>query len=226
MKPLVIIPARGGSKRLPGKNILPLKGIPLIHYTIEAAKEVFDRSQICVSTDDNSIKDSAEATGITIPFLRPEHLATDTADSRSVLVHAHQFYCDEMNYDADVIVLLQPTSPFRNGKHISEALQLFDYSVDQVISVKETDVNPYFLHFKEDENGFLKKVLNKSYTRKQDCPTVYEINGAIYIINTASLYKKNSLIFEKTRKYIMDKRSSIDIDDLLDFKFAEFILEQ
>jgi CMP-N,N'-diacetyllegionaminic acid synthase len=226
MKPLIIIPARGGSKRLPGKNIKALKGKPVIHYTIEAAKEVFDSAQICVSTDDNSIKESAEKTGLSVPFLRPDHLATDTADSRSVLVHAHQFYRDEMNYDADVIILLQPTSPFRTGEHIIEALQLFDFSLDQVLSVKETDVNPYFLHFEEDENGYLKKVLNKSFTRKQDCPTVYEINGAIYIINTASLYKQNTLIFDKTRKYVMDKRSSIDIDDLLDFKFAEFILDK
>ena len=225
MRPLVIIPARGGSKRLPGKNIMQLNGKPLIHFTIEAAKEVFGISQICISTDDRTIKEIAEKTGVNIPFLRPEHLATDTADTREVLVHAHQFYRDELNYDADVIVLLQPTSPFRTEKHISEALQLFDYAVDQVISVKETDVNPYFLHFEEDENGFLKKVLNKSYTRKQDCPTVYEINGAIYIINTVSLYKRDTLIFDKTRKYVMDKRSSIDIDDLLDFKFAEFILD-
>jgi N-acylneuraminate cytidylyltransferase len=226
MKPLVIIPARGGSKRLPGKNIKTLKGKPLIHYTIEAAREVFEDSVICVSTDDESIKKVAEQTKLSVPFLRPESLATDTADSRSVLVHAYYFYKNNKNYVADTIVLLQPTSPLRNGTHINECLKLYDNGVEQVLSVKETDSNPYFLLFEEDEDGYLKKVLSGDFTRKQDCPPIYEINGAIYVINVRSLLESDTLVFNKTKKYVMDKKSSIDIDDEFDFNLAEFILSR
>lgn len=128
---------------------------------------------------------------------------------------------------ADTIVLLQPTSPLRNGNHINECLKLYDgNNVDQVLSVKETDSNPYFLLFEEDEDGYLKKVLSGDFTRKQDCPTVYEINGAIYVINVRSLLDSDTLIFSRTKKYVMDKESSIDIDDEFDFNLAEFILRR
>lgn len=226
MKPLVIIPARGGSKRMPGKNIKLLKGKPLIHYTIDAARDVFDDSVICVSTDDESIKKVAEQTGLKVPFLRPSSLATDTSDSRSVLVHAYNFYKKNRSYVADTIVLLQPTSPLRNGNHIDECLKLYNDDIDQVLSVKETDSNPYFLLFEEDEDGYLKKVLLGDFIRKQDCPIVYEINGAIYVINVNSLLDNETLIFKKTKKYVMDKKSSIDIDDEFDFNFAEFFLRR
>lgn len=226
MNPLVIIPARGGSKRLQGKNIKPLHGKPLIHYTIDAAREVFDDSVICISTDDESIKEVAEQTGLSVPFLRPESLATDTADSRSVLVHAYNFYKNNRNYEADTIVLLQPTSPFRNGTHIKECLNLYDEQLDQVLSVKETDSNPYFLLYEENKEGYLKKILSGDFTRKQNCPIVYEINGAIYVISISSLLNNDSLVFRKTKKYVMDKESSIDIDDEYDFNLAEFILRR
>lgn len=226
MKPLVIIPARGGSKRLPGKNILPLKNKPLIHYTIHAAREVFDDSIICVSTDDESIKEVAEQTGLSVPFLRPESLATDSADTRSVLLHAFDFYKSKKNYEADTIVLLQPTSPLRNSSHIVECLEQFDEKTDQILSVKETDSNPYFLLFEENKDGYLEKILSGIYTRKQDSPVVYEINGAIYIIKVSSLLENPYLIFERSKKYVMDKKSSIDIDDEFDFNLAEFILSR
>jgi N-acylneuraminate cytidylyltransferase len=224
MKPLVIIPARGGSKRLVGKNIKPLNGKPLIHYTIDAARDVFEDSLICVSTDDESIKKVAEQTGLKVPFLRPSTLAIDTSDSRSVLIHAYNFYKKYKSYVADTIVLLQPTSPLRDGNHINECLKLYNDDVDQVLSVKETDSNPYFLLFEEDEDGYLKKILSGDFTRKQDCPVVYEINGAIYVINVNSFLDNETYTFKRTKKYVMDKESSIDIDDEFDFKMAEFFL--
>lgn len=226
MKPLVIIPARGGSKRLPGKNILPLNNKPLIQYTIDAARVVFDDSIICVSTDDESIKAVVEKNGLSVPFLRPQSLSTDTADTRSVLLHAFDFYKREKNYEADTIVLLQPTSPLRNSSHIMECLELFDYRIDQVLSVKETDANPYFLLYEENNEGYIEKILPGNYTRKQDSPIVYEINGAIYVINVRSLIDNETLTFRKTKKYVMDKKSSIDIDDEFDFNLVEFILER
>lgn len=224
MKPLVVIPARGGSKRLPGKNIKPLNGKPLIHYTIEAAREVFNDSAICVSTDDVEIKRVSEETGLEVPFLRPKELASDTADSRSVLLHAYEYYKKEKDYEADVIILLQPTSPLRNATHIKEAIELYHDELDMVVSVRETDANPYFVLYEENEKGYLEKSKKGDFTRKQDVPKVWELNGAIYVIKTNSLFERQHLMFDKIAKYEMPKMASIDIDDELDFEFAELIM--
>lgn len=224
MKPLVVIPARGGSKRLPGKNIKILNGKPLLYYTIEAAREVFEDAVICVSTDDEEIKEVVEQTGLNVPFLRPASLATDSADTRSVLLHAHQFYKNNLAYEADVIILLQPTSPLRVAGHIKEALQLYRNDLDMVVSVKETDANPYFVLYEENEEGYLKKSKQGEFNRKQDCPKVWELNGAIYVINNTTLMRENYLLSKKIIKYYMDKESSIDIDDINDFKFIEYIM--
>ncbi|MEX2656049.1 MAG: acylneuraminate cytidylyltransferase family protein [Balneolales bacterium] len=226
MKPLVVIPARGGSKRLPGKNIKLLNGKPLIHYTIEVAREVFDDSVICVSTDDEKIKAVSEQTGLIIPFLRPKELATDSADTRSVLLHAYDFYNKELEYEADVIILLQPTSPLRRAYHVKEALELYHEDLDMVVSVKETDANPYFVLYEENEEGYLEKSKKGNFTRKQDCPKVWEFNGAIYVIKIRSLLEGQHLNFQKIDKYIMSKIASIDIDDELDCKLTEIIFNE
>lgn len=226
MKPLVVIPARGGSKRLPGKNIKPLNGKPLIHYTIEATREVFDDSIICVSTDDQEIKRVSEQTGLKVPFLRPSELATDTADSRSVLLHAYNYYNKDITYDADVIILLQPTSPLRNATHIREALELYNDKLDMVVSVKETDANPYFVLYEENEQGYIEKSKNGDFTRKQDAPKVWELNGAIYVINIKSLKKEQPKDFEKVIRYEMKPEKSIDVDTELDWKVLEAILSE
>jgi N-acylneuraminate cytidylyltransferase len=224
MKPLVVIPARGGSKGLPGKNIKPLLGKPLIHYTIEAARQVFEDSQIMVSTDDESIKETVEQLGLKVPFIRPSELATDNSTSFEVLMHAIQ-YAETNQYYPDTLILLQPTSPLRNNIHIKEALQLFQKEVEMVVSVKETTSNPYYVLFEENENGFLDKSKMGNFTRRQDCPKVWEYNGAIYIININSLKKQNSLNFNKVIKYEMDERSSVDIDTEMDWMIAEYILK-
>jgi len=224
MKPLVVIPARGGSKGLPGKNIKPLLGKPLIHYTIEAARQIFEDSQIMVSTDDESIKETVEQLGLKVPFIRPSELATDNSTSFEVLMHAIQ-YAETNQYYPDTLILLQPTSPLRNNIHIKEALQLFQKEVEMVVSVKETTSNPYYVLFEENENGFLDKSKMGNFTRRQDCPKVWEYNGAIYIIDIQSLKKQNSLNFNKVIKYEMDERSSVDIDTEMDWMIAEYILK-
>lgn len=226
MKPLVVIPARGGSQRLPRKNILPLAGKPMIQHTIEAAREVFNDSVICVSTDDNEIIYVSEQDGLKVPFVRPKELATDTADTRSVLLHAYEYYRDFKKYEADLIVLLQPTSPLRKGHHIEEALKLFSDELDMVVSVKETDANPYFVLFEENDVGYLEKSKEGNYSRSQDCPKVYELNGAIYIINLKSLLQYQPTDFKRIVKYIMDNNISIDIDTEVDFKLAELLFEK
>ncbi|WP_445749695.1 acylneuraminate cytidylyltransferase family protein [Polaribacter sp.] len=222
MKPLVIIPARGGSKGVPRKNIKLLNGIPLIHYTIKAAQQIFDNDIICVSTDDEEIKQVAEQTNIIVPFLRPKELASDTAGSYEVLLHAIEHYAKN-GYEADTLILLQPTSPFRTALHMQEALKLYSNEIDMVVSVKETKSNPYYILFEEDENGFLRKSKEASFTRRQDCPKVWEYNGAIYIINIESLKKDTIGRFKKIIKYEMDEFSSHDIDTLFDWDMAELM---
>lgn len=223
MKPLIVIPARGGSKGVPGKNIKPLGGKPLIQYTIEAAQALFDQSLICVSTDDSKIKSTVEDLGQAVPFLRPEYLATDTAGTYEVLLHALDFYADEKNYKADTLILLQPTSPFRTAQHLEEALSLFTEGLDLLVSVKETKANPYYLLFEEDSQGFLVKSKEANFIRRQDCPKVWELNGAIYIINVEALRKKPLHLLENRKKYVMDEVSSHDIDTMLDWKVAEHL---
>lgn len=223
MRPLVIIPARGGSKGLPGKNIKSLNGQPLIAYTINAARKVFDDDQIIVSTDDAEIKSEVESMGLTVPFLRPSELATDTASTRDVLLHAVSWY-EQYSGEVDFIVLLQPTSPLRTSKHIREAVEMFKDEIDMVVSVKETASNPYYVLFEENEEGYLKKVKESKATRRQDVPKVWEYNGAIYVISKKSIVMKEMSQFDRVRKYEMETKASIDIDDQFDFMLCEFLL--
>ena len=222
MKPLVVIPARGGSKGVPRKNIKLLSNKPLIHYTIEVAQQLFDNNRICVTTDDQEIIDVAEEKGIKVPFVRPLSLASDTSGSYEVLLHAVSFYENE-GYFPDTLILLQPTSPFRTVKHIQEALELYSNHIDMVVSVKESKSNPYYNLFEENESGFLKKSIAANFKRRQDCPKVWEFNGAIYIINVASLKKGFIADYKKVVKYEMDEFSSHDIDTLFDWEIAELI---
>jgi len=224
MKPLVVIPARAGSKGVPGKNIKKLAGKPLLHYTIDAAMQVFCPEIICVSTDSEEIKACAEAAGLQVPFLRPSVLATDTCGTRDVLLHAITYY-QSTGYDPDTLVLLQPTSPFRSAKHISEGLELFSLEIDMVVSVKETKSNPYFTLFEEYSKGFLTPSKKASFNRRQDCPKIWEFNGAIYIINIDSLSKSEMRDFSRIMKYEMDERSSHDIDTQLDWLVAEMLVK-
>lgn len=226
MNILVVIPARGGSKGIPGKNIKPLNGKPLIYYTIDAARAIVDDTHICVSTDDDSIVETVENYGLKVPFKRPDYLATDTASTYDVLLHAIHFY-EEKGEHFDVVILLQATSPFRSGEHVKEALAFYSEEIDMVVSVKETDSNPYYICFEEDINGMLQ--ISKGdghYTRRQDCPPVYEYNGAIYIINPDSLKTKPLNKFSKRKKYVMDKAHSLDLDNMMDWKLAEMIINE
>ena len=219
---LVVIPARGDSKRLPHKNTKLLNGKPLICYSLEVARTVFDDRHICVSTDSSEIKELVEQSGLTVPFLRPAELATDTASSRDVILHAVDYYRNHEGMTVDQIVLLQPTSPFRTAEHLQEALGLFSASVDMVVSVKETKANPYFTLFELNEEGYLTKSKPHHFTRAQDCPAVYELNGSIYVINFKSLAASPITHFQKVIPFRMEDRYSVDIDTEFDWHFAEF----
>lgn len=225
MKPLVVIPARGGSKEVPKKNIKLLNGKPLINYTIEAARDIFDDTVICITTDCQEIKDVVEnTTGLKVPFLRPDELATDSAGTYEVLLHALDFY-KKNGYEADTLILLQPTSPFRNSQHIKEAINLYSDDIDMVVSVKETKSNPYYVLFEDNKDGYLSKSKEASFTRRQDCPKVWELNGAIYIINIKSLLKEPMASFKNSVKYIMDESDSVDIDTMFDWQLCEIMMK-
>jgi N-acylneuraminate cytidylyltransferase len=225
MKDLVLIPARGGSKGIPGKNIKPLNGIPLIYYTLDAASEIASPKNICVSTDSDEIIRVVREYGMDVPFKRPEDLATDTAGSYEVILHAINFY-EQRGMLYDRIVLLQPTSPFRTGAHIREAIALYHSALDMVVSVKIAHANPYFTLFEENIEGFLSRSKSGSFARRQDCPVVYEYNGAIYVMNVQSLKKEPLGNFLKIRKYVMNEEVSLDIDTKFDWIVAEAILSR
>ena len=226
MKTLVIIPARGGSKGIPRKNIKPLDGKPLIYYTIDCARSICPDEDICVSTNDDEIISVVEQYGLSVPFVRPDELATDTAGTYEVLLHALDYY-EKRGRRYDVVVLLQNTSPFRKAEQVKEAMALYNNNVDMVVSVKECMANPYYCVFEEDSNGFLQICKGDgNIFRRQDSPKVYEYNGAIYVINAQTLKTTHLHKMQKRIKYVMDERSSFDLDTMWDWQMAEMIIQQ
>lgn len=223
---LIIIPARGGSKGIPRKNIKPLNGRPLIYYAIDTARVITSDENICVSTDDIEIKSVVENYGLKVPFLRPAELSTDTAGTYEVLLHVLNFY-EKQGRHYDKVLLLQTTSPFRTAEQVKEALKLFDKTnADMVVSVKECPSNPYYNVFEEDENGFLHVCKGDgNIFRRQDAPKVYEYNGAIYIMDVEKLKTTHMHKMQKRVKYIMDAQSSFDLDTIQDWVMAEMILK-
>lgn len=221
MATLFLIPARGGSKGIPGKNIKPFCGKPLICHSIDHARALSDDSLICVSTDSEEIRRVAEDHGLQVPFLRPAELATDRSGSREVMIHALDRYRD-MGVDIDCLVLLQPTSPLRTSEDIQNCLDLYTPQLDMVVSVKEAATNPYYNAFEPDEDGYLH--ISKgpgTYTRRQDAPKVWEYNGAVYVINPASLRERPMGLFRHRRMYAMPAERSVDLDTPLDWLMAE-----
>lgn len=223
---LYVIPARGGSKGIPGKNIKPLAGRPLISYTIDVAKQLAsDISDICLSTDDQRIIDVAEAEGLHVPFVRPASLATDSCGTYEVLIHALDFY-ESIGRRYDTLVLLQPTSPLRTVDDVRGALSLYTPDIDMVVSVKEASTNPYYNAYEEDSDGFLRISKGEGlYTRRQDAPKVWEYNGAVYVINVSSLRKMRLGEFRRRRCYVMPASRSLDLDTPLDWLVVETLIK-
>lgn len=223
-EPLFIIPARGGSKGIPGKNIKPLGGSPLIYRSIDLARQFVSDEHICLTTDSQEIIDCAQRHGLNVPFVRPDSLATDTCGSREVMLHALDFYAAQ-GRDYSNIVLLQPTSPFRRAEDVKGAIDLYTPDLDMVVSVKDASSNPYYNNFEESADGFLH--ISKGdglYVRRQDCPKTYEYNGAVYVINAQSLREGPMGKFKKIVKYEMDAMHSVDLDTPLDWQLAELLI--
>lgn len=222
MRTLYLIPARGGSKGIPGKNIKDFLGKPLICHTIDHARAAgANDDDICVSTDSKAIKDVVEKYGLKVPFMRPDELATDTAGTYGVILHALDWYADNgINYDR--VVLLQTTSPLRRPKDITGAIALWKPGIDMVVSVCEAATNPYYNAFETDDEGNLH--ISKGdghYTRRQDAPKVWEYNGAVYVMDADSLRKMPMSDFPVRRPFVMPADRSVDLDTPADWTRAE-----
>ncbi len=226
---IAIIPARGGSKRLVGKNLLKLGGVPLIAWTIKAALGCESLDEVIVSTDSDDIKDVALEFGATVPFKRPSNLATDTSSGFEVIEHAVEYYKNKHNRIFDYVLVLQPTSPFRSKDHIDQAIKiLLEKDASAVISVCESEHPPQWmgtLPADGDMSNFIADEIRNM--RSQDLSKYYRLNGAIYICNTKELINhKTFFLKSKIFSYVMKNEHSVDIDDIDDFNFAEFLLSK
>lgn len=217
---LGLIPARGGSKGVPRKNIRELAGIPLITHSIQAARDATAIDSVVVSTDDGEIAEVAESHGARVPFMRPSELATDEAPTAPVITHALETLHDAGEaYDS--FVLLQPTSPLRTATDIDEAYSLYnDSESDSVISVYPT----YDTRWKYTPEGAKKLNYTDAGKRRQDRDPEYVINGAIYVTDVKQFFQTEETITGTTKMYEMTERESVDIDTPFDLWLAEQIL--
>jgi CMP-N-acetylneuraminic acid synthetase len=224
---LAVIPARAGSKGLPGKNLKNLGGKPLIAYTITEAREsgVFDK--VIVSTEDETIAGVAASYGAEVSFRRPAELATDEAASMDVVLHAVNWLERNEDYTPEVVTVLQPTSPLRKAQAISQANSLFnEKKAHRLVSVKRAeDHHFWFFHL---EQAQLRPVLGKfsSRLRRQDLSDVYTVNGAIYMARRETLLREKSFFGTDTVGFVMSRIESLNIDDAFDFLIAEMVLEK
>ena len=225
---LGIITARGGSKGLPGKNIKELCGKPLIAWSIEAGLKSNYLDEVMVTTDSKDIANIAKQYGASVPFLRPDVLASDTATSFDAIKHTIEFYKNEMKKEFDYIVLLEPTSPLREARDIDIAIeQLFNSNADSIVGICKTeDQNPAFLVFK-NEKDFISGYENHDMKvlRRQDIKDVYFFEGTIYISKTDVLLNKKTFYHENTIGYVVPKYKSLEIDDIDDFIMVEAIMK-
>ena len=221
---LGIITARGGSKGLPGKNIMPVLGKPLIVYTIEAALKSEFITKTIVSSDDDEILNISESNGA-IPLKRPVEFAKDTSSSEDAIVHALTTLSSK-GEEFDLLVLLQPTTPLRNSRDIDNALSIMINNTAQgVISVFNIGVKPFKSYYLNSK-GYLQGVHNNESPnmRRQELPDAYLANGAIYACYVDTFLNSNSLIPDRTIPYIMSQENSIDIDCVEDIKLVELFL--
>lgn len=222
-KVLALIPARGGSKGIKNKNIIDLNGLPLIAYSIRAAKESKYIDDVIVSTDSLEIQEISNQYGAETPFIRPQRLASDTAATLDTVLHA----LNEMKMLGrlyDIVILLQPTSPLRTGEDIDGAVELFERTGEEgVAAVSEVSDSPVLMR-KVEADGRLERFLSQnSSIRRQDMEKTYRINGSIYI-NLVSKVDSNTSFNDNPIGYIMAKRHSVDIDEWVDLEIAKYYI--
>ena len=225
---LGVITARGGSKRIPKKNIKELLGKPLIYYTIKAALASKLLTKVILSSDDDEIIGIGKDIGVEVPFKRPRELADDTTPTIDVLIHAVNYVEKDQSFFPDIIVVLEPTSPLRTAEDIDKALKKhIETDADSVVSVVKTD-HWHPIRAKKIENGVLCDYCleEKEGVRRQDLPPAYFREGAFYSVKRDVLMNEHKLYGRVTRPYIMPPERSIDINSVLDFKFAEILMKE
>tara|TARA_B100001750_G_C15341814_1_gene512659 strand:+ start:96 stop:791 length:696 start_codon:yes stop_codon:yes gene_type:complete len=227
-KVLCVIPARKGSKGLKNKNIKKLNKIPLIAWSILTAKKCKLITEIVASTDCLKIAKIARKYGANVPFIRPKKLATDKASSFSVLKHAIEFFKKKEVY-FDYVLMLEPTSPLRNSKDIDFCInKVQKNNIETLVSVTRViDQHPSFLYSISKKNvlkPYLKKQ-QKLYIRRQDVSPLYYLEGSLYISKITTLLNKRTWYHKKTQAYEVEKWKSLEIDDIDDFKLAEFYIK-
>lgn len=222
---LALIPARGGSKGIKGKNIIDLCGKPLISYTISEALESDYIDRVIVSTDNDSIAKVAREYGAEVPFVRPDKLASDTAKTIDVVLHAMDFFCAN-DEQFEILVLLQPTQPLRTVKDIDESISFFfDNGQRGLVSVSGVDDHPLLIRTINESNELSTMLKDCSTCRRQDMPEYYRVNGCIYI-NRIDEIDRSLSFNDNPIGFIMDKSHSVDIDEEKDLVMAEYFLKQ
>ncbi|TDT51974.1 cytidylyltransferase domain-containing protein [Fonticella tunisiensis] len=223
---LAIIPARGGSKGIPRKNIINVNGKPLIQYTIDEAKKAQYLDRIIVSTDDEEIAEVSKKCGAEVPFLRPKELADDNSKTIDVLLHAINELVKQGN-KYDYVVLLQPTQPLRKSWHIDESIKkIVESNEESLVSVTEVKEHPILMRT-IDKNDRVENLLNVNSTvRRQDFPKFYKVNGAIYINKLNENFNNYTSLNDNKLAYIMDKKYDIDIDEPIDLEIFEFLVKR
>lgn len=219
---LAVIPARGGSKGVPGKNIRPLAGRPLIAWTIAAAGHAPEIDRAVVSSEDADIIETARQWGGEAPFVRPAELARDDTPGIAPALHA----LDALPESYDYVVLLQPTSPLRTGADISAALALcVEQNAPACVSVSAPQHAPWWM-FRLDEARRMHSLFPKDAlpARRQDMPEVYALNGAVYVAKVSWLRETRSFLTPETVAYVMPRERALDIDTELDFTVAEAVV--
>lgn len=227
---LGVITARGGSKSVPRKNVFELGGKPLLAWTIEAARASKRLDRVILSTDDDEIAAVGRDHGAEVPFVRPAELATDTSHHPEVMIHAVRYLADELGDSYDAVLCLQPTVPFRESRHIDEAVDAFFTSgADSLISLKVQDYPPWWMFRLENDRlrpAFeYQASVNVFNLERQEFPEVYRPNGAIYITRVESLIAHKRIVNpDDCAYYVMTGDESVDIDTALDFAVAEAML--
>jgi CMP-N,N'-diacetyllegionaminic acid synthase len=231
-KVLGVIPARGGSKSLPRKNIAMLAGRPLLCYTCDAALNSRALGRVVLSTDDEQIAEVGRTSGVEVPFLRPPGLANDETPSVDVAEHAVRWLAEREGWQADVVVLLQPTSPLRQAGHIDEALgRMQDTDADTVVSVMPVPhrFSPY--NVMKFEGGLLQDFwqdrVGFDRFRRQNLPVLYARNGPAVLASRASLILRSHTFYgARVAPYLMTEEESVDIDTAFDLRLAEWLIGQ
>lgn len=225
---LGIIPARANSIGLPHKNSRPLHGTPLIQYTIDIAKKCSFLSETVICTNDYDVMQIAKQNNMELPFIEPESLATPSTPMIEVLQYTVKQVEKLENVIVDIVVLLDPTSPFRRIEDIEKCItKLQQYNYDSVITVCEFEHNPFFVGVTIEDNVIKPMIEGRdAITTRQQAPKAYRINAGVYAITRDTLMIKNKIFTENTGIVVMPKNYSSHIDDFMDLQYAEFLLEK